>query len=119
MSLLGNLRDKAVESFIRRNETVQRFGQIDEVSIDSETRIASVKITLRGESQTTLFRGYYSFGEGEKGTEIVFEKITCERTWIDEAIKMVMKDKAFRFAIADYSGDKLAGFAGGVAKILF
>jgi len=119
LSILSNLRDRAVESFIRKNETVQRFGIVQEVSIDSESRIASVWILLRGESATTLFRGYYTFDEGEKGTELVFEKITCERTWINEVIAMAMKGKPLRFAIADYSGEKLAGITGRFAKILF
>ena len=119
MSILSNIRDRAVESFIRKNETVQRFGEIDDVSIDSDTRIASVKITLRGESQTTLFRGYYSFEEGDKGTELVFDKLTCDRTWINEALKLYMDGRKLRFAIADYSGEKLAGITGKFAKIFF
>ena len=119
MSLLTNIRDKAVESFIRKNEMVLRFGEIDEVSIDSDVRIASVKITLRGESQTTLFRGYYGFDDGDKGTELVFEKITCERPWINEVLKLALDGKTLRFPIADYSGEKLSGIAGGIAKILF
>lgn len=119
MSLLGNLRDKAVESFIRKNETVQRFGEIDEVFIDSEARIANVKITLRGESQTTLFRGYYGFEDGDKGTELVFDKLTCDRTWINEALKLYMDGRKLRFPIADYSGEKLAGITGKFAKIFF
>ena len=119
MSLLGNLRDRAIESFIRKNETVLRFGEIQEVSIDSDARIASVWINLRGETGTTLFRGYYGFDEGDKGTELIFEKITCERTWINEALKMALNGKTLRFPIADYSGEKLSGIAGGIAKILF
>ena len=119
MSILSNIRDRAVESFIRKNETVQRFGEVDEVSIDAESRIATVKITLRGETQTTLFRGYYGFDEGEKGTELVFEKITCERAWINEMIKYALGNKVLRFPIADYSGEKLAGITGRFAKILF
>ena len=93
MSILSNLRDRAIESFIRKNETVLRFGEIQEVSIDSDARIASVWINLRGETETTLFRGYYGFDEGEKGTELIFEKITCERTWINEALKMALSGK--------------------------
>ena len=119
MSILSNIRDRAVESFIRKNETVQRFGEIDEVFIDSEARIANVKITLRGESQTTLFRGYYGFEDGEKGTELVFDKLTCDRTWINEALKLYMDGRKLRFPIADYSGEKLAGITGKFAKIFF
>lgn len=119
MSILSNIRDRAVESFIRKNETVQRFGEVDEVSIDAESRIATVRITLRGETQTTLFRGYYGFDEGEKGTELVFEKITCERAWINEMFKYALGNKVLRFPIADYSGEKLAGITGRFAKILF
>ena len=66
-----------------------------------------------------MFRGYYGFDEGEKGTELIFEKITCERTWINEALKMALSGKTLRFPIADYSGEKLSGIAGGIAKILF
>ena len=119
MSILSNIRDRAVESFIRKNETVQRFGSVEEVIIDSESRIASVKILLRGETQTTLFRGYYGFEDGEKGTELVFDKLTCDRTWINEALKLYMDGRKLRFPIADYSGEKLAGITGKFAKIFF
>lgn len=119
MSLLGNLRDKAIESFIRKNETVLRFGTVEEVVIDSDARIASAKILLRGETQTTLFRGYYGFEEGDRGTELVFDKLTCDRTWINEALKLYMEGRKLRFPIADYSGEKLAGITGKFAKILF
>jgi len=119
MSLLGNLRDRAIESFIRKNEMVLRFGDIEEISIDSNVRTADVRIVLRGESETTLFRGYYGFDEGEKGTEIVIEKITCERTWINEALKLALNGRSLRFPIADYSGERLSGIAGGIAKIIF
>lgn len=119
MSFLGNLRDKAVESIIRKNETVLRFGDIEEISIDSDARIAEVRIVLRGENSATMFRGYYGFDDGEKGPELVVNKITCERVWINEALRMAMDGRTLRFAIADYSGDKLAGIAGGIAKILF
>ena len=119
MSLLGNLRDKAIESFIRKNETVLRFGTVEEVVIDSDARIASAKIMLRGETQTTLFRGYYGFEEGDRGTELVFDKLTCDRTWINEALKLYMEGRKLRFPIADYSGEKLAGITGKFAKIIF
>ena len=119
MSLLGNLRDKAIESFIRKNETVLRFGTVEEVVIDSDARIASAKLMLRGETQTTLFRGYYGFEEGDRGTELVFDKLTCDRTWINEALKLYMDGRKLRFPIADYSGEKLAGITGKFAKILF
>jgi hypothetical protein len=119
MSILSNLRDRAIESFIRKNETVLRFGDIEEVSIDSNSRIADVRIILRGESETTLFRGYYGFDEGEKGTELVVEKIICERTWINEALKLALNGRSLRFPIADYSGERLSGIAGGIAKIIF
>ena len=54
MSLLGNLRDKAIESFIRKNETVLRFGEIQEVSIDSDARIASVWIACYNKSSKCI-----------------------------------------------------------------
>ena len=119
MSLLGNIRDRAIESIIRKNETVLRFGTVEEVVIDSDARIASAKILLRGETQTTLFRGYYGFEEGDRGTELVFDKLTCDRTWINEALKLYMEGRKLRFPIADYSGEKLAGITGKFAKILF
>ncbi|MBR4785444.1 MAG: hypothetical protein IK012_09380 [Fibrobacter sp.] len=119
MSLLGNIRDRVVESVIRKNETVQRFGSIQDVFIDSESRIANVKILLRGESQDTLFRAYYSFEDGDKGTELVFDKLTCDRTWINEALKMFMDGRRLNFPIADYSGEAFAGITGKFAKILF
>ena len=107
MSILSNIRDKAVESFIRKNETVQRFGAIQDVYIDSESRIANVKILLRGESQDTLFRAYYSFEDGDKGTELVFDNATLVPTKDDTAA-------APWFLCTKPGSDQIRIFAGGL-----
>ena len=111
MSILSNLRDKAVESFVRKNELVQKFGEVQSVAIDSDNGTADVSILLHGEASPIKFRGYYSFEDGESGTDIVVRKITCEREWIDTALSMYVNGKNYRYT--------LPGLAGSIAKIVF
>ncbi len=111
MSLLGNLRDKAVEAFVRNHEMVKRFGDVQSISIDSDMGTADVAVLLHGEDRPIRFRGYYSFEDGDTGTDIVIRKITCEREWIDEGLNMWLSSSTLRFP--------LPGLVGGIAKIVF
>ena len=111
MSLLGNLRDKAVEAFVRNHEMVKRFGEIQTLSIDSTNGTADVSILLHGEASPIKFRGYYYFDDTDSGTDIVVRKITCERQWIDQALSYWLEGKTLRY--------NLPGLAGGLAKIIF
>ena len=111
MSLLSNLRDKAVETFVRNHELVKRFGEIQSLSIDSESGTADVSILLHGEASPIKFRGYYNFDTESSTTYIVIKKITCERAWIDEGLNMWLSSSTLKFP--------LPGIAGGIAKIMF
>ena len=61
MSLLGNLRNKAVEAFVKNNELVKRFGEVQSISIDSDKGTADVSVLLHGEIAPLKFCGYYYF----------------------------------------------------------
>ena len=111
MSLLGNLRDKAVEAFVRNHEMVKRFGDIQSLSIDSTNGTADVSILLHGEAAPIKFRGYYSFDTEDSTTYIVIKKITCERRWIDEGLNMWLSCSTLKFP--------LPGLAGGIARSVF
>lgn len=111
MSLLSNLRDKAVEKLVRNHELVKRFGDVQSVEIVSEKGTMDVTILLHGEISPLRFRGYYYFDDTESGTDIVFRKITSERRWIDEALDYWLGDTTLRYS--------LPGLAGGIAKVLF
>ena len=111
MSLLGNLRNKAVEAFVKNHELVKRFGDVQSISIDSDTGTADVSVLLPGQTSPLTFRGYYYFDDTDKGTDIVIRKITSEREWIDQALSYWLEGKTFRYT--------LPGLAGGLAKIIF
>ena len=111
MSLLGNLRDKAVEAFVRNHEMVKRFGEIKSLSFDSTNGIADVSILLHGEASPIKFRGYYNFDTEDATTYIVIKKITCERRWIDEGLSMWLSKSTLKFP--------LPKLAGGIARIVF
>lgn len=111
MSLLGNLRNKAVEAFVKNNEMVKRFGDVQSISIDSDLGTADVAVLLHGEDRPIKFRGYYSFDTEDSTTYIVIKKITCERRWIDEGLNMWLSSSTLKFP--------LPGLAGGIAKIVF
>lgn len=111
MSLLSNLRNKAVEAFIKNHELVKRFGEVQSISIDSDNGTADVSALLHGEIFPIKFRAYYFFDGANKGTDIVVRKITCEREWIDQALSYWLDGKTLRYNIP--------GLAGGLAKIIF
>ena len=111
MSILGNLRDKAVESFVKNHELVKRFGDVQSVSIDSDNGTIDTAVLLHGEIFPIKFRAYYYFDDTDSGTDIVIRKITSERTWIDQALEYWLGDKTLRY--------RLPGLAGGIAKIIF
>lgn len=112
MGFLSNLRDKAVESFVRNNEFVRKFGDIQSISIDSENGSADVDILLHGEKESLHFKGYYFFDTADNGgTDLVIRKITCEREWINDVLDLWLGKTTLRYTIP--------GLAGGIAKIVF
>ena len=111
MSLLGNLRNKAVEAFVKNHELVKRFGEVQSISIDSDKGTADVSVLLHGEMFPIKFCGYYYFTDSDSGTDIVVRKITCERQWIDQALSYWLEGRTLRYNIP--------GIAGGIAKIMF
>lgn len=111
MSFLSNLRDKAVEAFIKNHELVKKFGDVQSVSIDSDQGTADVSVLLHGEIFPITFRAYYFFDDTDKGTDIVVRKISSERRWIDEVLEYYLGDKTLRYT--------LPGLAGGLAKVIF
>jgi len=111
MSLLSNLRDKAVEAFVKNHELVKKFGDVQSISINSDNGTADVSVLLHGEIFPIKFRGYYYFDDTANGTDIVVRKITSERQWIDEALEYWLGDKTLRYT--------LPSLAGGLAKVLF
>ena len=88
MSLLGNLRNKAVEAFVKNHELVKRFGDVQSVSIDSDNGTADVSVLLHGEIFPIKFRGYYYFDDTDTGTDrvniiiITFYNNFCSKTGI-------------------------------------
>lgn len=111
MSLLSNMRDKAVEAFIKNHPMVKEFGDIASLSINSSEGFADVELMLHGEVRTIKFRGYYYFDDTDNGTDIVIRKITSERKWIDEALAFCFEKTTLRYP--------LPKIASGLAKILF
>ena len=111
MSLLSNLRDRAIEALIRKNEFVKRFGDIENLSINSEKGYADVSVLLHGEASPIQFRAYYVFNDMGKDTEVSVTSISCGRGWIDEIFSFWLEKHTLNYTIP--------GFAGGIAKILF
>lgn len=111
MSLLSNLRDKALETLIRKNELVNRFGEIQSLAINSEQGYADIAILLHGESAPIDIRGYYSFNDIGKDTEVVVTNISCSRKWIDEVCSYWLEKHTLSYT--------LPGLAGGIAKFFF
>ncbi|MCQ2062299.1 MAG: hypothetical protein MJY99_03070 [Fibrobacter sp.] len=111
MSILSNMRDKAIEAIIRRNELVKRFGDIQSLSINSEQGFADVSVLLHGEPSALKFRAYYTFNDMGKDTQVTVSSISCGREWIDEVLAYWLEGHTLSYNIP--------GIAGGLAKIFF
>lgn len=111
MSLLSNLRDKALETLIRKNELVNRFGEIQSLTINSESGFADLSILLHGEKASITFRGYYTFNDMGKDTLVSVTSISCGRQWLDEIASYWLEKHTLSYT--------LPGLAGGLAKFFF
>lgn len=112
MSILSNVRDKAVESFIRNNDLVKQFGSLQSLSINSEDCTADISILLNGEIFPIKFRAYYKLCDEDSNTYIEIWKVSCEREWIDKVLLMYLSKKTFKHKLP-------TGIVSGIAKFLF
>ncbi|MBR2094147.1 MAG: hypothetical protein IJ908_00790 [Fibrobacter sp.] len=83
MSFLSNARDKTIKLFFQRNDFIKKFGEIENVDIDTQENIATIAILLHGETEPTTLYAHYYFEDGEQGTEMVISKVDCERELIN------------------------------------
>ena len=111
MSFLSKARDKAIEAVIRKNELVKRFGEIQNLAINSEQGYADISVLLHGEKAPIALRAYYSFNDMGKDTEVSVTSISCDRKWIDEIASYWLENHTLSYT--------LPGLAGGLAKIFF
>ena len=111
MSFLSNARDRTIKLFFQRNNFIKRFGEIENVDIDTQENIATITILLHGESEPTTLYAHYYFEEGEQGTEIVVNKVNSPRELINDIAAWWFKDNTIK--------KTLPKGAGLFAKILF
>ena len=104
MSFLSNARDKAIEMFFRRNEFINRFGEIQNVDIDSLENQANVTILLHGEFTPTTLCAHYCFEDTEQGTMIVINKVDSPRPLINEIAAGWFKDHSIKKALPKGTG---------------
>ena len=104
MSFLSNARDKAIEMFFRRNDFINRFGEIQNVDIDSLENQANVTILLHGEFTPTTLCADYCFEDTEQGTMIVINKVDCPRPLINEIAAWWFKDHSIKKALPKGTG---------------
>ena len=104
MSFLSNARDKAIEMFFRRNDFINRFGEIQNVDIDSLENQANVTILLHGEFTPTTLSAHYCFEDTEQGTMIVINKVDSPRPLINEIAAWWFKDHSIKKALPKGTG---------------
>jgi len=104
MSFLSNARDKAIEMFFRRNDFINRFGEIQNVDIDSLENQATVTILLHGEFTPTTLCAHYCFEDTEQGTMIVINKVDSPRPLINEIAALWFKDHSIKKALPKGTG---------------
>ena len=104
MSFLSNARDKAIEMFFRRNDFINRFGEIQNVDIDSLENQATVTILLHGEFTPTTLYAHYCFEDTEQGTMIVINKVDSPRTLVNEIAAWWFKNHSIKKALPKGTG---------------
>ena len=104
MSFLSNARDKAIEMFFRRNDFINRFGEIQNVAIDSLENQANVTILLHGEFSPTTLCAHYCFEDTEQGTMIIINKVESPRTLINEIAALWFKGHSIKKALPKGTG---------------
>lgn len=104
MSFLSNARDKAIELFFQRNEFIKRFGEIQNIDIDSQENQANVTILLHGEFSPTTICMHYGFEDTDQRTLIVINKIESERTLINELGSWLVKNNPIKQALPKGTG---------------
>ena len=97
MCFLSNARDKAIEMFFRRNDFINKFGEIQNVDIDSLENQATVTILLHGEFTPTTLCAHYCFEDTEQGTMIVINKVDSPRMLVNPVPEMFSKTGTSRF----------------------
>ena len=104
MSFLSNARDKAIEMFFRRNDFINRFGEIQNVDIDSLENQATVTILLHGEFTPTTLCAHYCFEDTEQGTMIVINKVDSPRMLFNEIAAWWFKGHSIKKALPKGTG---------------
>ena len=104
MSFLSNARDKAIEIFFRRNDFINRFGEIQNVDIDSLEHQATVTILLHGEFTPTTLCAHYCFEDTEQGTMIVINKVDSPRMLVNEIAAWWFKNHSIKKALPKGTG---------------
>jgi len=111
MSFLSNARDKAIRIFFQRNDFIRKFGEVENVDIDSQENHATITILLHGETIATTLVAHYYFQDTEEGTNIVINKVESDREMINVIADWWFKDNPIT--------KTLPKGAGLFAKILF
>ena len=104
MSFLSNARDKAIQLFFQRNEFIRKFGEIQDVVIDTLENSANVTILLHGEYVPTTFCAHYCFEDTDEGTLIVINKVESGREMINAIAAWWFRDHSIKKALPRGTG---------------
>jgi hypothetical protein len=104
MSFLSNARDKAIQLFFQRNEFIRKFGEIQDVVIDTLENCANVTILLHGEFIPTTFSAHYCFEDTDEGTLIVINKVESEREMINAIAAWWFRNHSIKKALPRGTG---------------
>ncbi len=96
MSFLSNARDKAIKLYFQRNEFVKRFGELENIDINTDESTATLTILLHGETNPTTVCTHYYFEDSDEGTMIVINKAESERVMINAIAEWWFKDNSIR-----------------------
>lgn len=111
--MLDSARSSLVKKIIEQNPIVERLGTVHSLSLNAKDRTCSAEIGLNGEPGPVRFSARYEFLSANGQTEVRISNIFCEKTWINEILKIALEEKGGELRFA------LPGLASKFASVFF
>lgn len=83
--MLGSFKDTAAKVAANRHPTIQRFGVVHKIHIDTAQRSIQAEITLKGEPSPLGVTLHYRVDTDGAQSQISVQSIQFSREWMDVA----------------------------------
>ncbi len=90
------MKEFLIRKTLQDHPIVKRLGTIHSLSLNTNERTCSVEIGLAGETSPIRFFVKYEISRTETGANFQLSEIRSEKQWIDELLKIFIKEKGGR-----------------------